>query len=99
MSAEAFEAFLARLYVDENARRRFVADPRGEAAGAGLDESDREALAAIDWVGLDLAAASFGHKRAHRRPRTGWRRWLATLWQPWRQSPRSPTVPNDQRLT
>jgi hypothetical protein len=51
----AFESFLARLYVDRDARARFLADPRGEAASA--------AALAIDRVGLELAAASFAHKR------------------------------------
>ena len=73
MSA-AFEAFLARIYVDDEARRRFLADPRQEAARAGLAEAEQEALAAIDRVGLELAARSFARKRAvaTRRRRRGW---------------------------
>jgi hypothetical protein len=68
MSATAFEAFLARLYVDAELRARFLADPHGEAARAGLDADEGRALAAIDRVGLELAAASFARKRADRRP-------------------------------
>ena len=59
----AFESFLARLYVDQNARARFLADPRGEAASAGLAADEIAAAIAIDRVGLELAAASFAHKR------------------------------------
>jgi hypothetical protein len=63
MSA-AFEALLARIYVEAEARARFLADPRGEAARAGLDVAEQEALAAIDRVGLRLAAHSFARKRS-----------------------------------
>jgi hypothetical protein len=74
MSA-AFEAFLARIYVEAEARARFLADPRGEAARAGLDAAEEEALAAIDRVGLRLAADSFARKRSASTPRPrGW--WL-----------------------
>lgn len=72
MSA-AFEAFLARIYVDDEARRRFLAEPREEAARAGLDASEQEALTAVDRVGLELAARSFARKRtAASRPRRRW---------------------------
>lgn len=72
MSA-AFEAFLARIYVDDEARRRFLAEPREEAARAGLDASEQEALTAVDRVGLELAARSFARKRAAAsRPRRRW---------------------------
>ncbi len=73
MSA-SFEAFLARIYVDDDARRRFLADPRREAARAGLAEAEQEALAEVDRVGLELAARSFARKRAGaaRRRRRWW---------------------------
>ena len=73
MSA-AFEAFLARIYVDDEARRRFLAEPREEAARAGLDAAEQDALAAVDRVGLELAARSFSRKRAaaSRRRRRWW---------------------------
>ena len=58
------EAFLARLLVESEARARFLADPRREAAEAGLDLDECEALASIDRVGLELAAASVARKRA-----------------------------------
>jgi len=67
MSAAAFEAFLARLYVDADARARFLADPGGETERAGLTPAECSALAAIDRVGLELAAASYDRKRAHRK--------------------------------
>lgn len=65
--AARLEAFLARLYTDEAARAAFAADRRGEALRAGLDPADVDALAAIDTVGLELAADSFARKRAGRR--------------------------------
>lgn len=72
----AFESFLARLYVDDDARERFLADPRGEASGARLGKPEIEALVAIDRAGLRLAADSFRRKRdAARRPRS----WFARL--------------------
>jgi len=80
MSAQKFEAFLAKLYVDDQARSHFVADPRREALNAGLTEDDCEALEKIDLIGLELAAHSFARKRASCPPGktvsklTGWLR-------------------------
>lgn len=68
MSA-AFEAFLARIYVDAGARERFLADPRGEAGRAGLSPLECDALDGIDRTGLALAARSFERKRARARGR------------------------------
>ena len=62
----AFESFLARLYVDRSARERFLADPRGETVAAGLAADEIAAAVGIDRVGLELAAASFAHKRRRR---------------------------------
>ena len=79
MSAQKLEAFLARLYVDDQARSRFLANPRREALNAGLTEDDCAALEKIDIVGLELAAASFARKRASlppRKPRSNLTRWL-----------------------
>jgi hypothetical protein len=64
MSAVALEALLARLYTDANARREFLADPRGMARSCGVAEADLDAIAAIDRVGLELAAESYSLKRA-----------------------------------
>jgi hypothetical protein len=66
MSASRFEAFLAKLYVDESARTKFLADPRGEAMKAGLTAHEVEAVARIDRVGLDLLATSLERKRRGR---------------------------------
>lgn len=63
MSASHFEAFLAKIYVDERARVKFLADPRGEARKAGLTAQDVEAAVRIDRVGLDLLAKSLERKR------------------------------------
>ena len=59
----AFEAFLARVYVDPNFRELFLKDPRGEALRAGLTAEQAEALESIDGEGLRLAAMSFARKR------------------------------------
>jgi hypothetical protein len=63
MSAARLEAFLAKIYVDEDSRERFLADPRGEAAKAGLNEHEIEALEKIDRAGLILTAQSLQKKR------------------------------------
>lgn len=66
MSAIGFEAFLARIYVDGEARAAFLADPRREGAKAGLTAAEIEALARIDRVGLELFAKSLERKRRRR---------------------------------
>jgi hypothetical protein len=66
MSASRFEAFLAKLYVDERARAQFLADPRGEAVKAGLTAQEVEAVEKIDRVGLELFARSLERKRQRR---------------------------------
>ena len=63
MTSPAFEAFLARIYVDRQARERFLANPRAEAAAAGLKEDEIRELEHIDRDGLELAAHSFEAKR------------------------------------
>jgi hypothetical protein len=79
--AVALEVFLAQLLVDADLRARFAAAPAVEAARAGLDEAGWRSLATLDLDGLELAAASFTHKRSTsaRRPApkprsAGWRR-------------------------
>lgn len=69
MSRPAFEAFLARLYVEADLRAAFLADQTGVARAAGLGPSEVDALGAIDRQGLLLAADSFAHKRAARKRR------------------------------
>jgi hypothetical protein len=66
MSATTFEAFLAKLYVDEGVRSKFLADPQGEAKRAGLTSREIEAVVKIDRVGLQLFSASLKRKR-HRQ--------------------------------
>lgn len=82
-----FESFLARLYVDAAARKRFLEDPSREAAAAGLTNEEVAAAVRIDRVGLELAAASFAHKQRHQRSRRSavlrlWRSLTHRLW--WR---------------
>lgn len=70
MSSPALEAFLARLYTDQDARARFTADIRGEALRAGLSDAEATALQGIDVTGLQMAATSYARKREqHRRKR------------------------------
>ncbi len=73
MSALSFEAFLAKIYVDERARARFLADPRGEAMKAGLTAQEMEAAVRIDRIGLEMFAESLDRKRQRRLvKRPGW---------------------------
>lgn len=69
MSAQKFETFLAKIYVNDHARVRFLADPLREALKAGLSENDCTALKKIDFLGLELAADSFARKRASHPPK------------------------------
>jgi hypothetical protein len=81
MSSVALESFLARLYTDAAARRRFNADPQGEALRAGLSAAECAALAECDCVGLEMAAESFCHKRTqHRKPRAPFYRRALDRW-------------------
>jgi hypothetical protein len=82
MSSPALETFLARLLVEDETRRRFLADAVGEARRAGLGEDDAASLAAIDRAGLVMAAASYAAKRTA-RPKAG--RWLHRLRRRWRR--------------
>ena len=67
MSDSRFEAFLARIYVDQKARAKFLADPRGEAMNAGLSEQQIEDLVKIDREGLELFAHSLERRKQGRR--------------------------------
>jgi hypothetical protein len=69
MSAQKLEAFLAKLYVDAQARSRFLADPHGEALSAGLTPNECVALEKVDLVGLELSTESLARKRASRPPK------------------------------
>ena len=63
MSASIVEAFLARIYVDAQARERFLSNPTAEARAAGLSPEEVEAVTQIDRVGLELFAVSLERKR------------------------------------
>jgi len=63
MSSPAFEAFLARLYTEDDLRRRFVASPSSVANESGLSNEEQRALEAIDRDGLIVAARSYAQKR------------------------------------
>lgn len=63
MSNARFEEFLARIYVDEDARAKFLADPRGEASRAGLTAQQIDDVVKIDREGLEMFAASLKRKK------------------------------------
>jgi len=65
MTDARFEAFLAKIYVDERARVKFLADPRGEALKAGLTPQQIEDVVKIDREGLEMFAASLKRKKNH----------------------------------
>jgi len=67
MKDSRLETFLARIYVDQTARERFLADPRGEATKAGLTAQQVEDVVKIDRDGLELLAASLERKKHNRR--------------------------------
>jgi len=71
------ETLLACLYVDNEVRAAFAADPHGVARSAGLGSDETAALALIDRAGLELAARSFAAKRARGSNRRPWLRRLA----------------------
>ena len=75
MSSPRFEAFLARLYVDESFLKRFLASPAEAMSEAALDERERRAATGIDRVGLVMAARSYRAKRQR------FRRAKRSLWQ------------------
>jgi hypothetical protein len=79
MSSPALERFLAKIYVDPDARARFLAAPREVSAQAGLSPSECEALASIDRVGLEMAARSLARKRAGKPSPRGLKAWLRSL--------------------
>jgi hypothetical protein len=62
-----FEAFLAKIYVDDESRRRFLKNPRAEASRAGLTAAECDALEKIDRTRLELASNSFKLKRDGRQ--------------------------------
>jgi len=69
LSTADVEAFLARLYTDEDFLARFLDAPREVLAREALSDEERTALAAIDRSELILAANSYRHKRDTRKPR------------------------------
>jgi len=79
------ERFLTTIYVDPEARARFVASPEAEASRAGLSEKQCLKLKEIDFIGLKLASGSFARKRASKRAKSAasnsgeWLRILKSL--------------------
>jgi hypothetical protein len=67
MTSPRFEALLAKIYTDEAARSRFLADPATYGRAAGLNEAECAALQAIDQTGLEMTANSLARKKLKRR--------------------------------
>ncbi|MGK5032415.1 hypothetical protein [Janthinobacterium sp. MDT1-19] len=91
MSSAALETYLARLYTDDVLRDAFLLEPRAQALLHGLSPQEAEAMAAMERIGLQMAAASYRAKRAGRAehaaratPLQRWWRWWHRLLQVWR---------------
>lgn len=67
MSTAEVEAFLARLYSDEDFLARFLKSPQDVLEREDLSAQQRTALAAIDPSELILAAGSYRHKCEDRK--------------------------------
>ncbi|MDN2701398.1 hypothetical protein O0881_05230 [Janthinobacterium sp. SUN100] len=87
MSSPALETYLARLYTDDALRAAFLLEPRAQALRHGLSQQEADAMAAMDRIGLHMAAASYRAKRAGRaghgsqpRPAQRWWRRLLHAW-------------------
>ena len=76
MSASTVEAFLARIYVDPQARTRFFSNPTAEALKAGLSQEEVEAVKQIDQVGLELFALSLERRRQKLCEKRGRRKYF-----------------------
>lgn len=63
MNSPEFEAFLARLYTENDLRQQFLVNPAETARAAGLTNAQCVALAAIDREGLETASLSYAAKR------------------------------------
>lgn len=63
MSVPKLEAFLARIYVDQEMRERFLNAPEDESNRAGLSNEECEAVKKIDLIGLELMATSLKRKK------------------------------------
>jgi len=79
MSASGVEAFLAHLYRDAALRERFLHDAKTAMVDLPLTETERAALLEIDRVGLQMAGASYAHKRALRIQKQGLLGFLSRL--------------------
>ncbi|APA68073.1 MULTISPECIES: hypothetical protein [unclassified Janthinobacterium] len=84
MSSPALETYLAQLYTDDALRRAFLLAPHAQALLHGLSAQEADAMAAMDRIGLQMAAASYRAKRAghgtQARPAQRWWRRLLAGW-------------------
>ena len=78
MSNPRFEAFLAELYTDAEARQRFLSDPESAARLSGLDEHDVEAPWRVSTASAStwrLGASSASGPRGDHAGRAGSAGW------------------------
>jgi hypothetical protein len=69
MSSPALEAFLARLYIDQGFRERFLAGTLTATESRGLSDQELAALDRIDRVGLQMMSDSLRAKKGDRSHR------------------------------
>jgi hypothetical protein len=66
MSAHEMERTLARLYTDAGFRGAFLRDPSVALSALDLTTDEKVDLTGMDRAGLEMAAASYQHKRERR---------------------------------
>ncbi len=66
MRPSRVEAFLAKLYTDEDFLGKFLREPEILSRKEGLTGTEAKEMAGMDLTGLGFAADSFKHKRRGR---------------------------------
>jgi uncharacterized protein (UPF0276 family) len=79
LDAALIERLLARLYTDAAFRARFLAAPAAELTRAGVPPELAHRFEHPDATGLELAAATFAHKRQALPADGRWPAWLERL--------------------
>ncbi len=105
MTGPRFEAFLAQIYTDPNARAAFLNNRQAEARRFNLSVEETDALMKIDRRQLESAARSFESKRAAkerikdaRTIRSRIRRLLASVFDPGHARSRNEHLPASRSL-
>jgi len=79
VDAALIERLLARLYTDAGFRARFLAAPAAELIRAGVPPAHAHRFENPDAIGLELAAATFAHKRKAMSSDGRWSGWIERL--------------------